>query len=116
MGIAVVGAGYWGINLVRVFHQLGALNRICDFSPERLKQLAGTYSDVRMESSYDALLEDPAVDAIAIATPAERHYEMARQALLAGKDVYVEKPLTLRCEDAEALTELAERHKRILMV
>lgn len=116
MGIAVVGAGYWGINLVRVFHQLGALNRICDFSPERLTQLAGTYPDVRMESSYDALLEDPAVDAIAIATPAERHYEMARQALLAGKDVYVEKPLTLRCEDAEALTELAERHKRILMV
>lgn len=116
MRIAVVGAGYWGANLVRVFHQLGALEAICDFSSERLTRLADQYPGVRMVSSYDAILEDPAIDAAVIATPAERHYDMARQALTAGKDVYVEKPLTLHCEEAAALTKLAESQKRILMV
>jgi len=116
MRIAIIGAGYWGVNLVRVFHQLGVLGWICDFSIERLAKLAEQYHDVKMESSLDAILDDPAVDAVVIATPAERHYEMARKSLLAGKDVYVEKPLTLRCDEAEALTILAERQKRILMV
>lgn len=116
MRIAAIGAGYWGTNLIRVFHQLGALERICDFSAERLTRLADQYPSVRVESSYDAILEDPAIDAVVIATPAECHYAMARQALTAGKDVYVEKPLTLRCEEAEALTNLAEERKRILMV
>src|ERR1700682_5591678 len=108
MRIAVVGAGYWGANLVRVFHELGVLYRVCDFSKKRLQDLAAQYPDVTMESSYDAVLDDPATDAVVIATPAETHYAMARQALLAGKDAYVEKPLTLRCDEAEKLTELAE--------
>jgi UDP-2-acetamido-3-amino-2,3-dideoxy-glucuronate N-acetyltransferase len=116
MRIAVVGAGYWGINLVRVFHQLGVLQRICDFSPARLEQLAEKYPDVLMDISYDAVIDDPAVDAVVIATPAETHYKLAQKALLAGKDVYVEKPLTLHCEEAERLTELAEHSGRILMV
>ena len=116
MRIAVIGAGYWGANLVRAFHQLGALDRICDFSSERLTRLAEQYPGVRMESSYDAILEDPAIDAVVVATPAECHFTMARQALMAGKDVYVEKPLTLHCDEAEALTKLAEQEKRILMV
>jgi UDP-2-acetamido-3-amino-2,3-dideoxy-glucuronate N-acetyltransferase len=114
--IAVVGAGYWGANLIRVFHQLGVLYRICDFSTARLEQLARTYPDVRMESSFDAILDDCAVDAVVIATPAEMHYTMARKALLAGKDTFVEKPITLKCEDAEKLTELAESQRCILMV
>lgn len=116
MRVTVVGAGYWGVNLVRVFHQLGALRGICDFSPARLSQLTEQYPDIPMQSSYEAVLDDSSVDAVVIATPAERHYQMARQALLAGKDTFVEKPLTLRCEDAEDLVALAERHKRILMV
>ena len=114
--VAVVGAGYWGSNLVRVFNELGSLERVCDFSPERLAGLADRYPNVRMVRSYDAILEDPAIDAVVIATPAEHHYAMARQALMAGKDVYVEKPLTLHCTEAEELTNLAERQKRILMV
>jgi UDP-2-acetamido-3-amino-2,3-dideoxy-glucuronate N-acetyltransferase len=116
MRVAVAGAGYWGANLVRVFHELGALGRICDFSAARLQQLAAKYPDVKMDRSYEAILDDPAVDAVVIATPAETHYSLARQALCAGKDVYVEKPLTLHCEEAESLTELAERRRRILMV
>src|SRR5260370_19817902 len=87
--VAVVGAGYWGSNLVRVFNELGSLDRVCDFSPERLAGLADRYPNVRMVRSYDAILEDPAIDAVVIATPAEHHYAMARQALMAGKDVYV---------------------------
>ena len=116
MRIAVVGAGYWGANLVRVFNQLGVLYRICDFSAKRLQQLAEQYPAVTLDTSYEAVLDDPEVDAIVIATPAETHYKMARQALLAGKDTYVEKPLTLRCDEAERLTSLAESQGRILMV
>ena len=116
MRIAVVGGGYWGANLIRVFSQLGVLDQICDFSPATLERLKTQYPDVKMESSFDAILDNPAVDAVVIATPAECHYEMARKSLLAGKDTYVEKPLTLRCEEAEKLTTLAERQGRILMV
>ena len=116
MKLAVVGAGYWGENLVRVFHQLGVLYRICDFSPGRLQQLAEKYPDTKMDNSFEGILYDPAVDAVVIATPAESHYDLARKSLLAGKDVYVEKPLTLRCEEAEMLIALAEQQSRILMV
>ena len=116
MKIAIVGAGYWGANLVRVFRQLGVLDRICDFSQERLAQLAIQYPDIKIESSFDAILNDSSVDAVVIATPAERHYEMASKALLAGKHTYVEKPLTLHCDEAETLTSLAERKGLILMV
>jgi UDP-2-acetamido-3-amino-2,3-dideoxy-glucuronate N-acetyltransferase len=99
-----------------LFHQFGVLYRICDFSAARLEQLAAKYPGVKRDCSYEAVLADPLVDAVVIATPAECHYAMARSALLAGKDVYVEKPLTLRCEEAEKLTDLAGNLGRILMV
>jgi len=114
--IAVVGAGYWGTNLVRVFHELGVLHRICDFSPMRLQDLSQRYPGVKMDACCDELLADPHVDAVVIATPAETHYSLATQALLAGKDVFVEKPLTLHCEEAEKLAALAESRGRVLMV
>src|ERR1035437_1308732 len=116
MRVAIVGAGYWGENLVRVFHQLGVLERICDFNPSRLQQMAEKYPDVKTTESFEVILDDRCVEALVIATPAETHYGFARRALLAGKDVYVEKPLTLCCEEAEILTDLAESQHRILMV
>jgi UDP-2-acetamido-3-amino-2,3-dideoxy-glucuronate N-acetyltransferase len=116
MKIAVIGAGYWGENLVRVFHQLGALAYVCDSRVPRLQQFAAKYPDVRMESSVDVVLDDPLVRGVVIATPAETHFEVARKALAAGKDVMVEKPLALHCEDAEELIELAASQRRILMV
>jgi UDP-2-acetamido-3-amino-2,3-dideoxy-glucuronate N-acetyltransferase len=116
MRIAVVGAGYWGVNLIRVFHQLGVLYRICDFSEVRLDRLTQEYPDTELSTDFDHILEDPAVDAVVIATPAECHFDMASRSLLAGKDVFVEKPLTLKCDEAENLTALAERQGRILMV
>ena len=116
MKIAAVGAGYWGVNLIRVFHRLGVLGRICDFNVPRLQQLATEYPDVPVEPSYQAVLHDPSVEAVAIATPAETHYELAALALRAGKDVFVEKPMTLRADEAAELIELSGRLGRILMV
>jgi UDP-2-acetamido-3-amino-2,3-dideoxy-glucuronate N-acetyltransferase len=116
MKLAVIGAGYWGINLVRVFRQLDALHRICDFSPLRLETLRQLYPDIRLGNSIDEVVDDPSIDGIVIATPADTHYGIASKALLAGKDVFCEKPLTLHCGEAQELTELAARLQRILMV
>lgn len=113
--VAVVGAGYWGRNLVRNFHALGALAAICDTDPAVLKELGGKYG-ARTTPDFQALLAEPAVAAVVIAAPAAQHYELAKQALLAGKDVFVEKPLALRVEQGRELVELAERSGRILMV
>lgn len=115
-GIAVVGAGYWGVNLVRVFHQQRVLQRVCDFNASRLRELAAKYPDVTMDDRFEDVLADRRINAVVIATPAETHYSLAMRALLAGKDVYVEKPLTLHCEEAETLTSLAESRGQILMV
>jgi UDP-2-acetamido-3-amino-2,3-dideoxy-glucuronate N-acetyltransferase len=116
MQLAVIGAGYWGANLIRVFHSLGVLARICDSSGDRLNQIVREYPDVRVETSFNSILNDGEVDGVVIATPAERHFDMARRALLASKDVYVEKPLALHCAEAETLINLAQAGKRILMV
>ncbi len=116
MKIAVVGAGYWGENLVRVFHELGVLDQVCDVRPGRLQQLAAKYPGMRIQNDLDAVLNDTGIDGVVVATPAETHYKIAKAALEAGKDVFVEKPLALRASDAESLTELAENKQRILMV
>ena len=116
MNLAVIGAGYWGINLVRVFRQLGVLHRVCDFSAQRLDMLQQLHPDIRLGNSIDEVPDDSSIDVVVIATPAESHYGIASRALLAGKDVFCEKPLTLHCHEAENLTELAARLKRVLMV
>jgi UDP-2-acetamido-3-amino-2,3-dideoxy-glucuronate N-acetyltransferase len=116
MKIAVVGAGYWGENLVRVFHQLGVLAKICDARPARLEQLAAKYPEVRMETSLESVLTDGGINGVVIATPAETHYAIASAALEAGKDVFVEKPIALRSSEAGLLMDLAERRQCILMV
>src|SRR5437879_7962526 len=85
MKIAIVGAGYWGVNLIRVFHQLGVLGRVCDSHLPRLEQLAAKYPDVQLESSFDAVLDDRTIDGVVIATPAETHYGLAKNLLQAGK-------------------------------
>lgn len=114
--VGVIGCGYWGRNLVRNFYQLGALRAICDSDPDCLAVQTGTYPGLETHRRLSELLSDPEVSAVAIATPAATHFELARQALLAGKDVFVEKPLALRVEDGEGLISLAERTGRILMV
>lgn len=116
LGVGVIGAGYWGRNLVRVFHQLGALRAVCDRSEEVLGQVRSTYPGVYTAVALSDLLAQASVDAVVIATPAETHYVVVREALLAGKDVLVEKPLTVRMPEGEELQSLAQQHGRVLMV
>jgi len=114
--IAVVGCGYWGKNLVRNFNELGALHTICDSSPGVLSQLEALYPDANKEKSFEAVLADKEIRGIVISSPAALHYSMAKKALLAGKDVFVEKPLSLTVEEGEELVRLAEENRKILMV
>jgi predicted dehydrogenase len=114
--IAVVGCGYWGKNLVRNFAQLGALRSICDVNSDALQAQAQRYPDAHPTSDFQAVLHERDIHAIVIATPAESHYAHARDALLHGKDVLVEKPLALTYEEGAELVALAEQHQRILMV
>lgn len=114
--IAVVGTGYWGKNLVRNFSELNALSALCDIHKDRLAMFRQEYGVDKTYAIYADLLKDPDIDAVAIATPAVLHYAMVKDALLAGKDVFVEKPLALHVEEAEELTALAESLGRILMV
>src|SRR5215467_8316230 len=114
--VAVVGAGYWGKNLIRNFHSLKALRAICDSDLERLEVFKQQYPSSKTLSAYSDVLVDQAIQAVAIATPAEAHAEGVREALMAGKDVFVEKPLCFSVEEGERLVALARKMNRILMV
>lgn len=114
--LALIGAGYWGKNLARNFHALGALHTLCDLSPQILDSYGPDYGGVSKTSDVASLWSNPAVTQVAIAAPAALHHRLARAALLAGKDVFVEKPLCLDLADARDLIELAGRQGRILMV
>jgi UDP-2-acetamido-3-amino-2,3-dideoxy-glucuronate N-acetyltransferase len=114
-GVGVVGCGYWGKNLVRNFSEIGSLRAICDVQPQQLKAL-GDQFNVGTTTSYAELLETPDIQGIVIAAPAVQHYDLARRALRAHKDVFVEKPLALHVGEAEELTRIAEANGRVLMV
>ncbi|MGE0145116.1 MAG: Gfo/Idh/MocA family protein [Planctomycetota bacterium] len=113
--VAVVGCGYWGKNLVRNFHQLGALAMVCEQTDAGQKTARDLAPGVAVVADLDAALAAD-VDGIVFATPASTHFALAKLALLAGKDVFVEKPLALRHEDAAELVDLSARHGRMLMV
>jgi predicted dehydrogenase len=113
--VIVVGAGNWGKNLVRNFYQLGALAGIAEVNPDLRNSISEAYPDVVTYTNFEDVLETD-VPAVVLATPAPTHYQMALTALKAGKDVFVEKPMTLRAEEAKALATYAEQHGRILMV
>jgi len=113
--VVVIGCGYWGKNLVRNFAQLKALHMVCD-ATEAGRELAGKLAaDVAIVADIDQALHSSA-QGVVIATPAETHYALTRQALAAGKDVFVEKPLALTYEEGADLVRLAEDQGRILMV
>jgi UDP-2-acetamido-3-amino-2,3-dideoxy-glucuronate N-acetyltransferase len=114
--VAVVGCGYWGKNLARNFYTLGALHTICDNDEDRLRELDQTYRKVKKEPAFGRVLAEKKIKGIAIATPSVTHYAMVREAMKAGKDVFVEKPLSLEVREGEELVDLATEKKRILMV
>ena len=114
--IAVIGSGYWGKNLVRNYHQLGALGLICDKDHATLKNFKIKYPDIDTCVAINEALTKPDIEGVVIATPAETHHLIAREALLAGKHVYVEKPLVLNEKEADELIALADRLNLTLMV
>ena len=114
--IAVAGAGYWGMNLVRNYAELGVLTAVCDSNRQTLAALREKYPSITYYSNIQELLSDKEIDGVAIAAPAEMHFSLAREALLSGKDVFVEKPLALNLGDARELKDIAEKNSRVLMV
>ncbi|MCK4798695.1 MAG: Gfo/Idh/MocA family oxidoreductase [Spirochaetes bacterium] len=115
---AIVGIGYWGPNLVRNFISTKNthINKVCDINESRLDFIKSRYPSLNIELDYSAILSDKNIDAVVLATPIETHYEMAKSALLSGKHVFVEKPLTMKSEEAQELKNLSESQNLILMV
>lgn len=116
MKVVVIGGGYWGKNLIRIFHELDSLQGIFDPIQETVSEIRARYPWIATYGSLEELLQHPEISAVAIASPSETHYRLAKEALLAGKDVFVEKPLALSWEEGLELAELSKRLNRILMV
>src|SRR5258708_10000618 len=114
--VAVIGVGYWGKNLVRNFYELGTLVALCDSNQLLEEDYKKKYQGVKFCTNYQEVLSDPSIHAVALATPAVSHYEMAKAALEAGKDVIVEKPLAIDVKHGEDLVKVAQEKQRILMV
>jgi predicted dehydrogenase len=113
--VGVAGLGYWGPNLARNFDELATLKWICDESGDRLAEFSSRYPRALPTSQFSQMLDDPELDAVVIATPVPTHYELARQALSAGKHVLVEKPPAMRAAEMDELVALAEQRDRVLM-
>jgi predicted dehydrogenase len=117
IGLAVVGAGYWGPNLIRnAANTPGArLRAICDVDAERLRKIGRGYPGVALESEFGRVLDDDSIDAIILATPASTHHDLGLRSMKAGKDVLVEKPLAMTVAECRALVRFAEENGRVLM-
>ncbi len=115
-GIAVIGCGNWGRNHVRVWASLGCLRAVCDADPQRLQEVRDRFPHVDTYLRPEAVLERDDIVGVVIATPAPTHAMLALQALQAGKDVLVEKPMALTLEEGQQMVDTAQRLGRILMV
>jgi UDP-2-acetamido-3-amino-2,3-dideoxy-glucuronate N-acetyltransferase len=114
--VAVIGAGYWGRHLVRNFYQLGSLKLICDKDETALSALKKQHPGIGTCLALSDVLDQSEIEGVVIATPAETHFIIAREALLAGKHVFVEKPLVLDEAQGQELIEIAKAKRRVLMV
>lgn len=118
VNFGIIGYGYWGINLVRNFASLenGKVHMVADGRPERLAMLSKNYPSIQTTTNADELLSDKTVDAVVIATPVFSHFSLAKKALLAGKHVLLEKPMTSSVAEAEELISIATKRGLVLMV
>lgn len=118
VNVAVVGHGYWGPNLMRVFASLKGCNlaACCDLNKDRLKMAAESFRNLKTTTNFDEILADPGIDAVSIATPISTHFTLAKKALQAGKHVLVEKPLTQKSVEAQELIRLGREKNRVVMV
>lgn len=115
-GVAVVGCGYWGKNLVRNFNQLGALRAVCDATDAGRAAAQKLAPGAKLYATLEEVLQRPEIVGVALATPAVTHFPLALQCLAAGKDLFVEKPLALRAEEGRQILEAAHVAKRVLVV
>jgi predicted dehydrogenase len=118
INIAVIGYGYWGPNLARCVAETESCNlaAIVDMSPAALSRAGKRHPSAKLSQDWREVVDDPAIDAVMIATPVDGHYEIGLTALNAGKHVFVEKPMTSRSQEAWTLVELAARRSLVLMV
>lgn len=114
--IAVIGAGAWGKNLIRNFSNLNSLVAICENDTNKLELIRRDYPDCQLFTSISEVFKNRSIQGVAIATPAESHARLVREALLSGKDVFVEKPLCLSADEGRSIVALARQKQRILMV
>ncbi len=113
--VAVAGLGYWGPNLARNFDELAELRWLCDTDPERRQRFAERYPQARVTAGFEELLADTELDAVVVATPVPTHYSLAKQALEAGKNVFVEKPPAMRASEMDELVAIAAERDLVLM-
>ena len=118
LNIGVVGCGYWGPNLIRNFHSLGDahVKMACDADTKRLAHMQSLYPGVEVTTDFETMVNNDEIDAIAIATPVSTHYELAKKSLLAGKHVFIEKPMAASSFQCEDLVDIAKNNNRTLMV
>lgn len=118
MKIAIIGFGYWGPNLVRNFLNIEncSVEMVSDFKVERLNVIKKNYPAISTTTNPDDIFNNPAIDAVIIATPVFSHFTLAKQALLNGKHVLIEKPMTTTSAEAEELIALAQKNNKVLMV
>ncbi|MAG08703.1 oxidoreductase [Candidatus Woesearchaeota archaeon] len=116
--VGVIGYGYWGPNLARNFSQIDSteLYYVSDLDSSKTDQVKKIYPNVKTSADYKDILNDPDVDAIVIAVPVAKHFEIAKEGLLHGKNVLIEKPMTASVKEAEELVELAKSKNKVLMV
>ncbi len=114
--VAVIGCGVWGRNIVRNFYNLNVLDTVCDIDEENLKKVTEQYSGVKVTKDFHEIISNPEITGVCVVTPSHTHYKMVKAMLEAGKNVYVEKPISTVAQEARDLSELAHAKGLVLMV
>lgn len=114
--IGVIGAGYWGLNLVRNFSKIGVLKSVSDLEKKRKKEVVKISKNIHFTTNYKDILDDEAIIAVVIATPAKTHFKFAKEVIKSKKHIFVEKPLCLNYKDGKNLLELANKANKKIMV
>lgn len=114
--VAVIGCGVWGRNIVRNFYNLNVLDTVCDIDEENLKKVTQEYKSIKTTKDFNDIIKNPEITAVAVVTPSHMHYKLVKEMLLAGKHVYVEKPISTVADEAKDLTNLANERGLVLMV
>ena len=114
--VAVIGCGVWGRNIVRNFYNLNVLDTVCDIDDENLKKVTEQYPGVKVTKDFHDIINNENITGVCVVTPSHTHYKMVKAMLEAGKNVYVEKPISTVAEEARDLSQLAHEKGLVLMV